>query len=209
MSCECEQRLQVGKPAPAFKGKAVVGDEIVDLSYADGVLTVGDKKITGKYIVFFFYPLDFTFVCPTEIIAFSDRIQEFEGLNTVVIGASVDSVYTHLAWKHTPRKDGGLGEIRYPLFSDLTREAGCAYNVLLDDGVTARGVFLIDDKGILQTYTVNNLPVGRNVDEVLRLIRAYQFVAEHGEVCPANWTPGADTMKPDPVGSRSYFSKVK
>lgn len=201
--------LQVGQPAPPFKGQAVVGSGFQELSYENGVLKIGDEKHTGKYIVLFFYPLDFTFVCPTEIIAFSDRIDEFEKIGAKVVGASVDSHFTHLAWKNTPRNQGGLGEIKYPLLADLNKEAAFNYNVLLDGGVAARGIFVIDDKGILQTYTVNNLGVGRSVDEVLRLIQAYQYVAKHGEVCPANWKPGDKTMKPDPTGSKEYFKTVK
>lgn len=209
MSDEVCPILQVGQPAPPFKGQAVVGSSFAPLSYEGGTLTIGDEKITGKYIVLFFYPLDFTFVCPTEIIAFSDRHAEFEKIGAQVIGASVDSHYSHLAWKHTPRNKGGLGEIKYPLLSDLNRDTACDYMVLLENGVAARGIFIIDDKGILQTYTVNNLAVGRSVDETLRLIQAYQYVAKHGEVCPANWTPGQKTMKPDPVGSQEYFATVK
>lgn len=201
--------LQVGQPAPAFGGTAVVGNEFVDLSYEKGTLKVGKDKVTGKYVVLFFYPLDFTFVCPTEIIAFSDRIDEFEKIGAKVVGASIDSQFSHLAWKNTPRNKGGLGEIKYPLLADVNKEAAFNYNVLLENGVAARGVFIIDDKGILQSYTVNNLGVGRSVDEVLRIIQAYQFVAQHGEVCPANWKPGAKTMKPDPTGSQEYFSQVK
>jgi len=121
----------------------------------------------------------------------------------------VDSHFTHLAWKNTPRNKGGLGEIKFPLLSDLGKDAACNYRVLLDGGIAARGLFIIDDQGILQSYTVNNLGVGRNVDEVLRLIQGYQYVAEHGEVCPANWKPGAKTMKPDPTGSQDYFKDVK
>jgi alkyl hydroperoxide reductase subunit AhpC len=203
------QVLQVGQPAPPFKGQAVVGEGFKELSYEKGTLTIGSEKITGQYIVFFFYPLDFTFVCPTEIIAFSDRIEEFQKINAQVVGASVDSHYTHLAWKNTPRSQGGLGEIRYPLLSDLNKDAAFAYGALLEDGIAARGLFIIDDKGILQSYTVNNLTVGRSVDETLRLIQAYQYVAEHGEVCPANWTPGEKTMKPDPKGSQEYFKASK
>ncbi|HSW46944.1 MAG TPA: peroxiredoxin [Phycisphaerae bacterium] len=205
----CCPALQVGAPAPAFKGQAVVGSEFKALSYENGTLTVGNEKFTGKYVVLFFYPLDFTFVCPTEIIAFSDRIDEFEKLGAKVVGASVDSHFTHLAWKSTPRNQGGLGEIKYPLLSDLNKEAACTYRVLLENGVAARGIFVIDDKGVLQTFTVNNLGVGRSVDEALRLIQAYQFVAKHGEVCPANWKPGEKTMKPDPTGSKEYFKTVK
>jgi len=201
--------LQVGQPAPPFSGTAVVGNEFVDLSYEKGTLKVGKDKFTGKYVVLFFYPLDFTFVCPTEIIAFSDRIDEFEKIGAKVVGASIDSQFSHLAWKNTPRNKGGLGEIKYPLLADVMKESAFNYNVLLENGVSARGIFIIDDKGILQTYTVNNLGVGRSVDETLRLIQAYQFVAQHGEVCPANWKPGDKTMKPDPTGSQEYFSQVK
>ncbi len=205
----CCPHLQVGQPAPAFKAKAVVGSEFVNVSYANGKLTVGDHEYSDKYVVLFFYPLDFTFVCPTEIIAFSDRLDEFEHLGAKVLGVSVDSEYSHLAWKNLPRNKGGLGEIRYPLLADINKQISCDYNVLLDDGVSARGVFIIDGKGILQSYTVNNLAVGRNVDEVLRLIQGYQYVEKHGEVCPANWKPGDTTMKPDPVGSQAYFKNVK
>lgn len=209
LSDHCCPQLQVGQPAPAFKATAVVGSEFAEVAYENGTLTVGTEKYTGKYIVLFFYPLDFTFVCPTEIIAFSDRLDEFEQLGAKVLGVSVDSQFSHLAWKNTPRNKGGLGEIRYPLLADVTKQIACDYNVLLDDGVAARGIFIIDGKGILQTYTVNNLAVGRSVDETLRLIQGYQFVEQHGEVCPANWKPGEKTMKADPVGSQDYFKDVK
>lgn len=200
--------LQVGTPAPAFAGKAVVGKSFVEMSYQDGVLKMDNQSITDKYTVLFFYPLDFTFVCPTEILAFQEKLSDFQNVNANVIGASIDSHYTHLAWKNTPRKEGGLGELDFPLFSDLDRKASRDYGVLLDGGVAARGVFIMDEKGILQSYTVNNLGVGRNMDEIIRLIAAFQYVAKHGEVCPANWSPGADTMKPDPDGSKEYFEKV-
>ncbi len=209
MTERCCHHLQVGKPAPAFNTKAVVGSGFVDVSYEDGTLTVGEQEFSGKYIVLFFYPLDFTFVCPTEIIAFSDRLDEFEEIGAKVLGVSVDSQFTHLAWKNTPRNKGGLGEIRYPLLADLTKQMSCDYNVLLDDSIAARGIFIIDANGILQSYTVNNLAVGRSVDEALRLVQAYQHVEQHGEVCPANWVPGEKTMKPDPVGSQEYFKNVR
>lgn len=207
MSCSESHVMtpQVGKPAPAFGGKAVSGSEIVDLNYENGVLSCGKQALKGKYTVLFFYPLDFTFVCPTEIIAFNDKLADFNKAGAVVVGCSVDSVYTHLAWKNTPRKQGGLGEIGFPLLADVSKKAASDYGVLLPDGIAARGVFVIDEKGILQSFTVNNLGAGRNVDEILRTIAAYQFVATHGEVCPANWRPGEATMKPDPVGSRRYF----
>jgi len=208
--CEtvCSQ-IKVGQAAPSICGQAVVGNEIVNMSYEKGVLTLGDKKISGKYLVLFFYPLDFTFVCPTEILAFQEKLAEFKKLGAEVVGASVDSPYTHLAWKNTPRNKGGLGQLGFPLFADLDKKGAHDYEVLLEGGIAARGLFIIDGDGILQSYTVNNLGVGRNVDEVLRLIAGFQFVAEHGEVCPANWNPGAKTMKPDPEGSQEYFSQVK
>lgn len=202
------QVIQVGQPAPAFSGQALVGPAFKSLSYEGGTLTIGDQKTSGHYTVLFFYPLDFTFVCPTEIIAFSDRIGEFEKVNAKIVGCSVDSQFSHLAWSNLPRKEGGLGEIKYPILSDIKKETAWNYGVLLDGGVAARGIFIIDDKGILQTYTVNNLAVGRSVDETLRLIQGYQFVAKHGEVCPADWKPGAETMKADPDGSKEYFGKV-
>jgi alkyl hydroperoxide reductase subunit AhpC len=204
-----DTKIQVGAPAPAFSGTAVVGHGFENVAYQDGVLKVGEETIRGRYVYLFFYPLDFTFVCPTEIIAFSERTPDFERLNTKVIGCSIDSQFSHLAWAGTPREKGGLGKIQYPLLSDLSKKVACDYGVLLPDGIAARGSFIIDDKGILQSYTVNNPGVGRSVDEALRLIEAYQFVAQHGEVCPANWQRGGKTMKPDPVGAQDYFKHVK
>ena len=204
---KCE--IQVGQPAPAFAGQAVVGQNIVDISYETGMLTVDGKESKGKYLVLFFYPLDFTFVCPTEIIAFQKKIAEFEKVGANVVGVSVDSPYTHLAWKNTPRNEGGLGQIDFPLLADLGKQAAGDYEVLLGDGIAARGVFIIDGEGVLQSYSVNNLGVGRNLNEVIRLIEGFKFVAEHGEVCPADWSPGDETMKPDPVGSREFFAKVE
>lgn len=207
--CETnESGIQVGRPAPAFAGQAVVGQNIVDISYEAGTLTVNGKESKGKYLVLFFYPLDFTFVCPTEIVAFHKKITEFEEVGANVVGVSVDSPYTHLAWKNTPRNKGGLGQIDFPLLADLGKKAAGDYEVLLDGGIAARGVFIIDGEGVLQSYTVNNLGVGRNVGEIIRLIEGFKFVAEKGEVCPANWNPGDDTMKPDPVGSQEYFANV-
>lgn len=164
----------------------------------------------GKYLVLFFYPLDFTFVCPTEIIAFSDRIKEFKDLNTEVVGVSVDSHFSHLAWVNTPRKDGGLGKLDYPLLADLTKQISRDYGVLIEDaGISLRGLFIIDPKGVVRQITINDLPVGRSVDETLRLIKAFKFTDEHGEVCPANWDPekNKDTIKPDVKNSKSYFNK--
>jgi alkyl hydroperoxide reductase subunit AhpC len=184
-------------PAPKFDCKAVVNNSIVDLTW--------DQIHEGKWLVLFFYPLDFTFVCPTEIIAFSDAHDKFAALNAKVAAVSVDSAFCHLAWVNTPRKEGGLGKVTFPLVADLDKKIAKAYDVLLDGGVALRGLFIIDPKGIVRQATINDLPVGRNVDEVLRLIQAFQFVEKHGEVCPANWKPGAPTMKPDPVGSQKYF----
>ncbi|EMP34082.1 Peroxiredoxin-1 [Chelonia mydas] len=164
----------IGKPAPSFKATAVMPDG----QFKD--ITLSDYK--GKYVVFFFYPLDFTFVCPTEIIAFSDRADEFKKLNCQVIGASVDSHFCHLAWINTPKKQGGLGNMNIPLVSDTKRTIAKEYGVLKEDeGIAYRGLFIIDDKGILRQITINDLPVGRSVDETLRLVQAFQFTDKHGE----------------------------
>ncbi|CAL1292660.1 unnamed protein product, partial [Larinioides sclopetarius] len=150
-----------------------------------------------------------TFVCPTEIIAFSDRLKEFQALNTEVVACSVDSPFTHLAWMNTPRKLGGLGPINIPLLSDLSHKISKDYGVFLEDlGHTLRGLFIVDGKGVLRQITMNDLPVGRSVDETLRLIQAFQYTDKHGEVCPANWKPGADTIIPNPEDKLKYFSKV-
>jgi alkyl hydroperoxide reductase subunit AhpC len=164
--------------------------------------------LAGKYLVLFFYPLDFTFVCPTEIIAFSDRVKEFRDKNCDVVACSVDSHFSHLAWTNTPRKQGGLGKMDIPLLSDLTKQISTDYGVLLEDqGISLRGLFIIDSKGILRQIIVNDLPVGRSVDEVLRLVQAYQFTDEHGEVCPAGWKPGKKTIKPDVENCKQFFSE--
>lgn len=163
----------------------------------------------GKYVVLFFYPLDFTFVCPTEITAFSDRYDEFAKLNCEVLAVSVDSQFSHLAWLQTERSDGGLGDLKYPLVSDLKREISTAYSVLTEEGVALRGLFIIDREGIVQHSTINNLAFGRNVDEVLRTLQALQYVQDNpDEVCPAGWKPGQKTMKPDPEGSKEYFAAI-
>ena len=166
-----------------------------------------------RYVVLFFYPLDWTFVCPTEIIAFSDRIAEFKALGVEVLGASVDSAFSHLNWVNTPRNKGGLGGLSYPLIADITKSIAKDYEVLIEEGddagIALRGLFIISPTGVLRQKTVNDLPVGRSVDETLRLLKAFQFTDEHGEVCPANWTPGADTIKPNPKESEEYFSKQK
>ena len=190
---------QVTSKAPDFKAQAVVNGQFQEISLSD---------YEGQWKVLFFYPLDFTFVCPTEIIAFSERHSEFAALKAQVIGVSVDSHFTHLAWINTPRTAGGLGGINYPLVADLDKSISRDYGVLLDAGISLRGLFLIDPSGTIRQSTINDLPVGRNVDEVLRLIKAFQFTDKHGEVCPANWQEGSDSMKPDPEGSKEYFEKA-
>ncbi len=193
--------LRVGQEAPDFTATAVFDQEFKTIKLSD---------YKGQYVVLFFYPLDFTFVCPTEIIAFSDRYSEFSDLNTEVLGVSVDSEFSHLAWIQTDRKEGGIGEIAYPLVSDIKKEISSAYNVLDPDaGVALRGLFIIDREGILQHATVNNLSFGRSVDETLRTLKALQYVQSHpDEVCPAGWKEGDKTMIPDPVKSKAYFAAV-
>ena len=193
--------LKVGQKAPEFTATAVIDQEFKEVSLS---------HYKGKYVVLFFYPLDFTFVCPTEITAFSDRYSEFSNLNTEVLGVSVDSQFSHLAWIQTPRKEGGIGDINYPLIADLKKKIATSYNVLDDnEGVALRGLFIIDPDGVITHSTINNLPVGRNVDETLRVLQAFQYVQSNpDEVCPANWTPGEKTMKPDPVGSKEFFQAI-
>jgi len=190
-------KAMISKPAPFFSGTAVLNGEFKELKLDD---------FKGKYLVFFFYPLDFTFVCPTEILAFNDRVEEFRKIGAEVVGASVDSHFTHLAWMNTPRTEGGLGKLNIPLLSDLTKQISKDYGVYLEDnGISLRGLFIIDDKGILRQITMNDLPVGRSVDETLRLVQAFQYTDKHGEVCPAGWKPGADTIIPDPMEKMKYF----
>lgn len=189
----------VQKPAPEFKAQAVMADgSFQEVSLAD---------FKGKYVVLFFYPLDFTFVCPTEIIAFSDRVKDFEARNVQVLGVSVDSHFSHFAWRNTPRTDGGIGAIEYPLVADLNKKISQDYGVLLDGGVALRGLYLIDKEGVVRHQVINDLPLGRSVDEALRMVDALQFFEEKGEVCPANWTKGADTIKPTVDESKEFFSK--
>jgi len=191
---------RVGQPAPDFDLEAVVnGQEFGRVKLSD---------FRGKYLVLFFYPLDFTFVCPSEIIAFNDRVEDFRRINTEVVAVSVDSKFTHLAWINTPRKDGGLGTLAIPLLSDITHKVSRDYGVFIEEaGHTNRGLFIINEAGVVRQITINDPPVGRNVDETLRLVTAFQYTDKHGEVCPANWKPGAATMVPDPVKSKDYFSK--
>lgn len=160
-------------------------------------------------MVLFFYPLDFTFVCPTEITAFSDRFDEFKKMNTEVLGVSVDSQFSHLAWIQSDRKSGGLGDLKYPLVADLKKEISAAYRVLTDDGIALRGLFIIDKEGVIQHSTINNLAFGRSVDETLRTLAALQHVqANPDEVCPAGWKPGEKTMNPTPEGSKEFFKSL-
>ncbi len=189
----------VTKEAPNFTAKAVINEEFKDISLSD---------YKGKYVLLFFYPLDFTFVCPTEIIAFSDAVGEFEKRNCQVLGVSIDSHYTHLAWIKTPRSEGGLGHLAYPLISDLTKKISTDYGVLLEAGIALRGLFLIDQKGIIRHITINDLPLGRSVDEALRVLDALQYYEKNGEVCPANWKPGAPAFKPTSAGLKEYAAKV-
>ncbi|XP_030622981.1 peroxiredoxin-2-like [Chanos chanos] len=177
---------RISKPAPNWGSTAVINGQVTTLRLSD---------FRGKYLVLLFYPSDFTFVCPTEIIAFSDRIEEFHSINAEVVACSVDSHFTHLAWINTPRKLGGLGPVRIALLSDPTHQISKNYGVLLDDqGLSLRGLFITDEQGVLRQVTVNDLPVGRSVDETLRLVQALQQADKHGEVCPADWKPGSDTV---------------
>ncbi|MDX1943933.1 MAG: peroxiredoxin [Pirellulaceae bacterium] len=176
----------VTQPAPDFKAQAVMPDkEFKQISLSD---------YSGKYRLLFFWPLDFTFVCPTEIIAFSDRNEEFAKLGVQILGVSIDSHFTHLAWRNTPRNDGGLGDIAYPMVADLNKEISRAYDVLLPGGIALRGLFLIDKGGVVRHQVVNDLPLGRSVDEALRMVKALQYFEANGEVCPANWKEGARTI---------------
>lgn len=187
----------VQKNAPDFTAQAV---------WANGEtkpLTLSQFK--GKYVVLFFYPLDFTFVCPTEILAFSNHIEEFEKRGVQVIGCSVDSEHTHRAWRNTKLEDGGIGAIKYPLVADLNKQIAADYGVLLDAGIALRGTFLIDTKGIVRQATINDLPLGRSIEETLRLVDALQFVEEHGEVCPAGWNKSKPAMKATPDGVASFL----
>ena len=170
-------------------------------------MSLSDYK--GKYVLLFFYPLDFTFVCPTEITAFSDRYDEFAALNCEVLGVSVDSKFSHLAWIQTDRKSGGVGDLKYPLVADLKKEISDAYDVLTEEGIALRGLFIIDKEGVVQHSTINNEPFGRNVDEALRTLQALQYVQDNpDEVCPAGWKPGEATMKPTPTDSKEYFQAI-
>lgn len=191
--------VQVGQPAPEFAATAVVNGQFKEIKLS---------SYRGKNVVLFFWPLDFTFVCPTEIVAFNDAYPKFAERNTEVLGASIDSQFTHLAWQKTPRTEGGLGPVQFPMISDLTHSISRDYGVLLENaGVALRGLFLIDKNGLVRHMVVNDLPLGRSVDEALRMVDALAHFEKHGEVCPANWKPGQKSMKPDPHGAKTYFAE--
>lgn len=198
---QCCEVATVGKKAPCWKTVALMPNtEFKELS---------GKDFEGKWYVLFSYPLDFTFVCPTEIIAFSDAYEKFKAIGCEVLGVSVDSQFTHLAWVNTPRTDGGLGKMNIPLLADLGGKICKKYGWMLETGHSLRGTVIIDDKGIVRHLSMNHPDVGRNIEEVLRLVKAYQFAAKHGEVCPAQWQEGSATIKPDVKASKEYFKKQK
>jgi len=188
----------VGKQAPEFEAVAVEKDRIIE------GFKLSDFK--GQYVVLFFYPLDFTFVCPTELHAFNERLNEFEEKNVKLIGVSIDSHFSHLAWLDTPKSKGGIEGVAYPIVSDINKTISRDYDVLVEDaGIAYRGLFLLDKDHIVRHQVVNDLPLGRNVSETLRMVDALQFTEEHGEVCPANWNQGDRAMKPDQDGLEDFF----
>jgi len=189
----------VTKPAPDFTAKAVMADNSINESFSL-------SSLKGKYVVLFFYPLDFTFVCPSEIIAFDHRLSEFQARGVEVLGCSVDSHFSHLAWKNTEVKNGGIGQVKYPLISDLSKDISRDYDVLFGEEIALRGSFLIDQQGVVRHQVVNDLPLGRNIDEMLRMIDALQFTEEHGEVCPAGWAKGKKGMTASTAGVAEYLS---
>jgi peroxiredoxin 2/4 len=191
----------VGKQAPDFTAVAVMGDNDFNENFNLSA------HIKGKYAVVFFYPLDFTFVCPSELLAFDHRLAEFQKRNVEVIGVSIDSHFSHLAWKNTAINNGGIGQVRYPLVADIKHEICRAYDVEADGGVAFRGSFLIDKHGVVRHQVVNDLPLGRNIDEMIRMVDALQFVEAHGEVCPAGWKNGDEGMKPSTAGVAEYLAK--
>ena len=191
----------IGRPAPDFTAAAVLGDGSITENFK-----LSDFK-GKKYVVLFFYPLDFTFVCPSEIIAHDNRVKQCEERGVQLIGVSIDSQFTHFAWRNTPVDKGGIGPVRFPLVADITHEIAKAYDVESPAGVAYRGSFLIDKNGIVQHQVVNNLPLGREVDEMLRLVDALQFTEQYGEVCPAGWRKGDEGMKPSAEGVAQYLAK--
>ena len=190
----------VGKKAPDFTATAVLGNnEITNITFSE--------VTRGKYAVVFFYPLDFTFVCPSELIAFDHRLEEFKKRNVEVLGVSIDSQFSHLAWKNTPVNKGGIGQVQYTLVADIKHEICRAYDVEAEGGVAFRGSFLIDRNGVVRHQVVNDLPLGRNIDEMIRMIDALQFTEEHGEVCPAGWNKGKAGMKASTSGVAEYLAE--
>ncbi|MDZ4297719.1 MAG: peroxiredoxin [Moraxellaceae bacterium] len=190
----------VGKPAPDFTVPAVLGDGSIVESFTLST------AIKGKYALVFFYPLDFTFVCPSELIALDHRMADLTARNVEVVGVSIDSHFTHNAWRNTPINDGGIGPVKYTLAADMKHDIAKAYDVESDGGVAYRGAFLIDPEGVVRSQIVNDLPLGRSMDEIIRLFDALQFHAEHGEVCPANWKKGDKGMDASPAGVASYLA---
>lgn len=191
--------MLVGKRAPSFSCQAVIHNAVKDIHLDD---------FKDVYKVLFFYPLDFTFVCPTELHAFQESLSEFEQRNTVILGVSVDSVYSHLAWLAQPKEQGGIQGLTYPLLSDITKSISRAYEVLDEEkGIALRGLFILDDENIVQIAQINNLSLGRNTQEVLRLLDAIRFTKTHGEVCPANWTQEKKALNPTQEGLKEYYKK--
>lgn len=192
----------VGKEAPDFTAPAVMPDNQIEDKFNL------KSYLKGKVGILFFYPLDFTFVCPSEIISFNNKLNEFKSRNVEVIGVSVDSHFTHLAWKNTEINKGGIGQVQYPLVADLTKQIAKDYDVLIEDaGVALRGTFLIDKDGVVRNQVVNDLPLGRSIDEALRIVDALNFHEEHGEVCPAGWNRGSEGMEASPEGVAKYLDK--
>ena len=190
----------VTKPAPDFTATAVMPDGTFkeDFKLAD---------LRGKYTVLFFYPLDFTFVCPSEIIAFDRKLEEFKQRNTEVVAVSVDTHFSHWAWRNTPVDEGGIGQVKFPIVADMKKEIARNFGVLVDDSVALRGLFLIDREGIVRHAVINDMPLGRNVDEAIRMVDALQHFEENGEVCPANWKKGEDAMTPNAEGVADYLAR--
>jgi len=190
----------VTNEAPDFTAIAVMPDNTFNEAFSLSALR-------GKYVLLFFYPLDFTFVCPSEILAFNKAVDAFKAKNCEVVGVSIDSHFSHLAWKNTAINDGGIGNVQFPLVADLDKSISENYGVLLDMGIALRGLYLIDKEGVVRHQVVNDLPLGRNVDEALRMLDALQFTEEHGDVCPANWNKGDDAMEPTAEGVAKYLSE--
>jgi len=191
----------VGKKAPDFTAAAVMGNNEVKDKFNF------HSHIKGKIAILFFYPLDFTFVCPSEIIAFDNRLKEFKDRSVEVIGVSVDSHFSHIAWKNTEINKGGIGQVQYPLIADLTKSIARDYDVLINEAVALRGTFLIDQEGVVRHQVINDLPLGRNIDEAIRMVDALKFFQEHGEVCPAGWNKGSKGMKADAKGVAEYLGE--